>query len=144
MVLVFAGVFLAAVGSLMQFVLQQSISGRAKVAHEEALQIAAAGLEYYKWHLAHNPESESSGARVYNDPQSASRVGEFTITATANKQCGDIMHRDVVVQGTSDHDARFPRIIGARYMLPSVANYSYLIDQSVWAGVSRTIVGPYY
>ncbi len=144
MVLVFAGVFLVAVISLLQFVLQQSVSGRGKYAHEQALQVAEAGLDYYKWHLAHNPESEWSGTTEYLDPQSGTRLGEFTISATVNKQCGVIMNRDIEVTGVSDSDSRFARTINTRYMLPSVANYSYLIDESVWAGSSRTIVGPYY
>ncbi len=144
MVLMFAGIFLVAVGSLLQFVLQQSVSGRGKVAHEEALQIAEAGLEYYKWYLANNPESEWSGTIEYEDSQSGSRIGEFTINTTANKQCGDIMSRDVEVIGESDRDSRFTRTLSARYMLPSVTNYSYIIDESVWAGSTRSIIGPYY
>jgi hypothetical protein len=142
MVLVFAGVFLIAVGSLMQFVLQQSISGRGKVAREQALQIAEAGLEYYKWHLANNPSSEWEGTVQYDDPQSSTRMGEFTIEATANKQCDAIMHRDVTVTGTADKDTRFPRTIAARHMLPSVANYSYIFNTGVWMGSGSDTIGP--
>jgi len=144
MVLVFAGVFVVGVGSLLQFVLQQSVSGRGKVAHEQALQIAEAGLDYYKWHLAHNPSSQWGGTREYKDPQSQQRVGEFTIASTVNTQCGDIMSRDIAVTGVSDKDTKYQRTITTRYMLPSVANYSYLIDEPVWAGASRSIIGPYY
>ncbi len=144
MVLVFAGVFVVAVGSLLQFVLQQSISGRGKVAREQSLQIAEAGLEYYKWHLAHNPDSEWSGTIEYKDPQSDTRVGQFTIDTTVNKQCGDIMNRDIEVTGQADIDTRFTRTISSRYMKPSVANYSYVIGADVWAGSTRNIIGPYH
>ncbi len=144
MVLVFAGVFVVAVGSLMQFVLQQSISGRAKLAYEESLQIAEAGLEYYKWLLANNPDSEWEGTLDYKDPQSGTKVGQFTIEVDVNKQCDVIMSRDITVTGVPERDTNYARKVSARYMLPSVANYSYLIDASVWAGSSRTIIGPYY
>ncbi len=143
-VLVFAGIFVIGVGALLQFVLQQSQSGRGKEVKEKAMQLAEAGLEYYKWHLAHNPDSEWSGTIEYQDPQSNARVGEFIITTTVNRQCGEIMTRDISVEGRVDEDTRFTRTISARYMYPSVANYSYLIDSDVWAGSSRTITGPYY
>ncbi len=144
MVLMFAGVFLVAVGAILQFVLQQSISGRGKVALEESLQIAEAGLEYYKWYLAHNPTSLWNGTVEYKDPQTSQRIGEFNISSITNTQCGDIMSRDVTVIGKSDKDSRFTRKLSARYMLPSVANYSYLIDEDVWAGSTRSIIGPYF
>ncbi len=143
MVLVFAGVFVIAVGSLLQFVLQQSMSGRGKVAHEQSLQIAEAGLEYYKWYLAHNPSQDSEVRTVeYKDPVSGQRVGEFTINSVANKQCGDIMNRDIEVTGSADIDDRFTRTVGARYMLPSVANYSYIFNSGVWMGGGSNTIGP--
>ncbi len=143
MVLVFAGIFVMAVGSLLQFVLQQSISGRGKVAREQALQIAEAGLEYYKWYLAHNPNQDSEMRTVeYKDPQSGTRIGEFIINSTANKQCGDIMNRDITVTGKADMDIRFTRTIGARYMNPSVANYSYIFNSGVWMGSGSNTIGP--
>ncbi len=144
MVLVFAGIFIIAVGSLLKFVLQQSVSGRGKIAYTESMQIAEAGLEYYKWLLANNPQSQWEGTIEYKDPKSNIRIGEFSISVDVNEQCGDIMSRDITVVGTPDRDTRYNRTITARYMLPSVANYSYLIDESVWAGSSRSIIGPYY
>jgi hypothetical protein len=144
MVLVFAGVFVMAVGSLLQFVLQQSVSGRGKIAYEESMQIAEAGLEYYKWLLANNPSSQWQGTMEYKDPQSGLRIGEFNISTIVNQQCGEIMSRDITVVGIPDRDTNYNRTVSARYMLPSVANYSYLIDESVWAGSTRTIIGPYY
>jgi len=141
MVLVFAGIFVMAVGSLLQFVLQQSISGRGKVAREQSLQIAEAGLEYYKWHLAHNNTQDSEVRTVeYKDPQSGLRVGEFTVTNVANKQCGNIMNRDIQVVGRADIDTHFIRTVGARYMLPSVANYSYIFNEGVVLGGNT--IGP--
>jgi len=143
MVLVFAGVFVIAVGSLLQFVLQQSVSGRGKVAREQSLQIAEAGLDYYKWYLAHNPNQDSETRTIeYKDPQSGARIGEFIISSTANKQCGDIMNRDIEVVGTADIDTRFTRTVGARYMKPSVANYSYVFNSGMWIGAPESAIGP--
>lgn len=143
-VLVFASIFLVSVSALMQFIFQQTQLGRGKIAREEALQIAEGGLEYYKWYLAHNPESTAGGTFEYRDPISDERRGEFIIAATSTSQCGEIQYRDVEVIGTADSDMRYPRTISARYMQPSVANYSYIIGANVWSGSGRTIVGPYY
>lgn len=144
MVLVFSAVFIMAVGSLLQYVLEQIQLTRSKTVREEALQVAEAGLEYYKWHLAHNPNSSWEGTVAYADPESGSRIGSFSVATSNNVQCGDILTRDVTVTGMIDADPRFTRTVSARYTYPSVANYSYLVGADVWAGSSRTIVGPYY
>lgn len=144
MVLVFAGVFLVGVGALAQFVLVQSQNGRGKVAQEQALNIAEAGIEYYKWYLAHYPTSTWEGTRAYVDPATGESIGTYTIATDVHTQCGDIMYRDVEVRGELTTEPRFEKTVTARYMKPSVTNYSYIIDSNEWAGSTRTIVGPYY
>ncbi len=143
MVLVFSAVFAMTVGALSQFVLQQNVLGRGKVAKEQAIQIAEAGIEYYKWRLAHNPDKDSETVTVeYKDPDTGDKIGEFTIISNVNKQCGVVMHRDIDSTGVSYLDTRFERTVSARYMLPSVANYSAILNAGVWYGSSSNVIGP--
>lgn len=150
MVLAFMGIFLFLLGTITSYVFTQGKYGRAIYAREQALNIAEAGLEYYRWFLAHNPSIMVSGAglvspytHVVNDPESG-RVGDATITATANLACGAVQWVDLSSKGKSDLTALFQRTLQARYMRPSVAEYSALLNANVWAGADRIISGPYF
>jgi hypothetical protein len=47
-------------------------------------------------------------------------------------------------RGIAYADRIFPRTIQARYMRPSVAEYSYIVNTDVWAGPDRQIRGKYH
>jgi hypothetical protein len=150
LVLAFMGIFLFLLGTILSYVLTQGKFGRALYAREQALNISEAGLEYYRWFLAHNPNILINGTglvspytHVVNDPESG-RVGEATITATANLACGSLQWVDMTSVGRADISSNFPRTLAARYMRPSVAEYSALLNANVWAGADRVISGPYF
>jgi len=150
LVLAFMGIFLFLLGTILSYTLTQGKYGRAIYAREQALNIAEAGLEYYRWFLAHNPSIMVAGVglvspytHVVNDPES-SRIGEATIIATANLACGAVQWVDLTSVGRADISTNFPRTLAARYMRPSVAEYSALLNANVWAGSDRVISGPYF
>ncbi|HWO07463.1 MAG TPA: hypothetical protein VNM40_02670 [Candidatus Paceibacterota bacterium] len=150
LVLAFMGIFLFLLGTILSYTLMQGRYGRALYAREQALNIAEAGLEYYRWFLAHNPAILVNGnglvspyTHVVNDPESG-RIGEATITATANLACGQVQWVDMTSVGRADISPIFQRTLAARYMRPSVAEYSALLNANVWAGNDRVISGPYF
>lgn len=150
LVLAFMGIFLFLLGTITSYVLTQGKYGRALYAREQALNIAESGLEYYRWFLAHNPSIMDAGVglvspytHIVNDPESG-RIGESTITASANLACGKVQWVDLSSRGQSDMTNLFPRTLQARYMRPSVAEYSTLLNANVWAGADRVISGPYF
>lgn len=150
LVVAFMGVFTIIFGTVASYALTQSRYGRALYAREQALHIAEAGLEYYKWFLAHNPSIMQTGNGLVSpytyavlDPEGG-ELGEAEITATANTQCDAVQWVDLSSRATSNADQAFPRTISSRYMLPSVAEYSYLLNSNVWAGSDRNIRGPYH
>lgn len=150
LVIGFIGVFGIILGTISSYALTQAKYGRGIYAREQALHIAEAGLEYYRWFLAHNPEilEDSSGLvspHEYDvlDPEGG-MLGDATVTATANLQCGAVQWIDLVSEGRSDANVGLKRTLSARYMLPSVAEYSYLLNSNVWAGSDRNIRGPYH
>ncbi len=150
LVLAFMGIFLFLLATIMSYVLTQGKYGRALNAREQAFNISEAGLEYYRWFLAHNPSIMNAGVGltspytyIVNDPE-ASRLGESTITATANLQCGVVQWVDLTSVGKSDQSVVFTRTLNARYMRPSVGEYSALLNANVWAGADRVISGPYF
>jgi hypothetical protein len=132
------------------YVFQQSIYGRALYAREQALHIAEAGIEYYRWYLVHNADLlddgvgiEMSATYAVSDPEGG-LLGSADIVATSNVQCGALQWIDMVAVGTPEASPAFPRTISARYMKPAVSEYSYIVNSNVWAGADRDIRGPYH
>ncbi|TSC86942.1 MAG: hypothetical protein G01um10148_47 [Parcubacteria group bacterium Gr01-1014_8] len=128
----------------------QAKYGRALFAREQAIQIAEAGLEYYRWFLVHTPNVMLSGAGletpvtyVVEDPEGG-RVGEAAVTTTLNTACGVPQYANIASEGRADQNPVFKRTLIARYMRPSVAEYSHIVNQNVWAGSDRNITGPYH
>lgn len=150
LVLAFMGIFLFLLGTILSYVLTQGKYGRAIYAREQALNVAEAGLEYYRWFLAHNPNIMVDGAGLVSpttyevsDPE-GSDVGSATVTTTLNTSCGRVQSADLVSVGEATINPSFRRTLNARYMRPSVAEYSNIINANVWAGADRSITGAYH
>lgn len=150
LVLVFGGIFFIMMSAFMGFVINQKIVQDAKRNEERALAIAEAGLNYYKWYLAHNPTDIQNGTGLpgpyvipYDDPEGGT-IGEYSLEIESNNACGDIMSIDIESTGYTYDDPDRQRTIYARYSKPTVSEYAYIINSNVWAGADRTIVGPYH
>jgi Tfp pilus assembly protein PilX len=148
LVLVFMGVFGMATATLGSYVLTQAKISETKLAREQAFSIAEAGLEYYRWFLAHNPgqvtnPTTTSIDYTVSDPEGAD-MGTAHITVSGNAVCGVAQALDIEVVGESDANPAYARTLGARYSRQSVAEFSFIINEAVWAGNDRTISGPYH
>lgn len=147
---VYAAIFLVIVSALAGYILVQKTSQTAKEAREEAVQIAEAGLDYYKWHLAHFPNDIQDGTgqsgpyvHQYADPEIGA-IGEFSLEIDGNPKCGVNTAIDITSTGVSDDSPTFTRKVFGRYSRPSVAEYSYILNSNVWAGADRVITGKYH
>ncbi len=150
LVLAFMGIFLFLLATITSYVFTQGKYGRAVYAREQAVNIAEAGLEYYRWFLAHNPSIMQNGVGLVSpftyevmDPE-GSRIGEADVTATTQTACTIVQWIDLTSEGRADTNTLFPRTLSARYMRPSVAEYSNIVNANVWAGADRNIVGAYH
>lgn len=135
-------------GTITSYVFQQAKYGRALLGREQAINIAEAGLEYYRWFLAHNPGILISGtglvspyAYTVNDPEGGT-LGAATVTATPSLQCGALQWVDLSSVGVSDFSPGFPRTVEARYKKSSVSEYSYILNSNVWQ--VSDVAGPYH
>jgi hypothetical protein len=150
MAIVFGAVFLTVFGALASFILtenhqQSGVTGRA-----EALAIAEAGLEYYRWHLAHFPGDLQNGtgapgpyAIPYSDPEGGT-AGNISLGITGNLSCGQVTSIDITSTGSPTDGTNVSRTLYARYTQPTVAQYAYILNDNVWAGSDRIINGPYH
>ncbi len=150
LVLVFGGIFFMMTTAFVGYVITQSRLTEMKYHKELALDIAEAGLDYYRWFLAHNPGDATNGTGVagpyvhtYNDPE-GSAIGEFSLEIASSTACGEVYAIDITSTGHTNEEPNVERVVFARYARPTVAEYAYIINANVWAGADRVIVGPYH
>lgn len=151
MALVFGAVFLTVLGALTSVTLVQNRVQNATTGQVRALAIAEAGLEYYRWFLAHNPGDLTNGTGAagpytipYNDPEGGV-TGTFTLDISGSSYCGQPAAAiDIESTGEPDDGSNATRTLHGRYAQPTVALYSYILNDSVWAGEDRVINGPYH
>jgi hypothetical protein len=137
------------VSALVGYVFQQARVGHAKVAREQALGAAEAGVEYMRWFLAHYPTDFQNGTGqpgpytyVYDDPEGGP-IGQAEISVTVQKYCNVVQFIDITATGTAYLDPAFKRVLQVRYAKPSISEYSYVSNTNVYAGSDRIIHGPY-
>ncbi len=148
--LVFGSIFLGVLAALSGFILSENHAETVSIGNAEGFSIAEAGLEYYRWHLAHFPTDLQNGTGAagpytipFNDPEGG-QAGTYTLTITGNTSCNQITSVDIKSTGTPAGNTGGSATIMARWAKPSVALYSYILNSSVWAGADRVINGPYH
>ncbi|MBI5456703.1 hypothetical protein HY969_03090 [Candidatus Kaiserbacteria bacterium] len=150
LVVAYMAIFALVLGTITSYSFMQARYGRALFAREQAVQIAEAGLEYYRWFLSHTASVMQNGVGletpvtyVVSDPETT-RIGDATVSAIIASACGVPQYANITSLGRSDQNPSFTRTLLARYMRPSVAEYSHIVNQNVWAGSDRNITGAYH
>lgn len=150
LVLVFGAVFFTMLTAFMGYVITQGDTQHIKYHRERALDIAEAGLNYYKWFLSHYPDDTTNGTGTegpyvisYEDPESGV-IGEYSLAIASSTACGDVYAIDIYSTGHTTEEPDVERTVYGRYARPTVSEYAYIINSNVWAGSDRTIIGPYH
>lgn len=148
--IIFGAIFLAVFGAMSSFVLVQNRSATENTGKSEGLAIAEAGLEYYKWHLAHFPSDLQNGTGqpgpytvTYTDPETGTAAGSYKLSIVGNTSCNQTTSIDITSKGVPADGSGSATLV-ARYAKPTVAQYAYILNDSVWAGADRVIYGPYH
>jgi len=142
LVLVFGSVFLIIISSFISSTISQSQVIEFRYQQQQAGDIAEAGLNYYKWYLAHNPgDISGGGVYEYTDPETG-RIGEYELSVSGNSYCGQISSINVTSTGRTDANPDAVAIISATYKQPTVAEYSFINNEGVRFGDNRVITGP--
>ena len=150
LVLVFGGIFMVIISGFIGFVVTQSQVVNQRLALEQAGEVAEAGLNYYRWYLAHNPSDVTAGTGTpgpyvfpYEDPE-LGVIGEFSLAIASTTYCGAVSSIDVTATGVVYSDPSVQRTVSARYTQPTIAEYAFILNADVWAGADRIITGPYH
>jgi hypothetical protein len=78
----------------------------------------------------------------YFDP-AGNMVGKFSLQVTSTVSCGQDVKKDIISTGWTNKFPNVKRKISVLYGRPSVAQYSYILNTSVWIGDDHIIRGPY-
>lgn len=148
--IIFGTVILTVLGALSSFILTQNHAQSYASSRSKALAMAEAGLEYYRWRLAHFPNDLQNGTGgpgpytiSYEDPEGGT-AGSYEISVTGNTTCSQVTSIDIASTGAPNDGSGVKRTVYGRYAQPTVAQYSYVVNDTVWAGSDRVINGPYH
>jgi len=114
---------------------------------EQAFQIAEAGVEYYRWHLAHAQTDYSDGNGSGNGPfvhdlkdAVGNTIGQFTLTITPPPIGSTIVK--VKSKGTVFADPTISRTILGTLAIPSLAKFAVVANDNMRFGEGTEVYGP--
>lgn len=113
---------------------------------EQAFQIAEAGIDYYRWHLAHSPNDFQDGtgasgpySHVFYD-KDGNAIGDFVLTITP-----PITGSTIVTIKSEGHVDEYPlitRTIQVRLAIPSFAKFAIVANDFMRFGEGTEVFGP--
>lgn len=143
-VIAFAAIGIIILSGLVRWAATSVRVARVGEYREQAVQIAEAGVDYYRWHLAHAPSDFQDGTGVagpyihpFYDAEGV-RVGQFALTIDPPPLGSTIV--TITATGTVDADPTVMRAVRARLGKPSFAKYAVISNSDMSIGAD--IIGP--
>ena len=128
--------------SLAASFLQLSLRAQNKL---QAFAIAEAGVEYYRWHLAHAPEDFTDGTgkpgpyvHPYYD-KNGNQIGQFSLTIPPPPSGSTIV--TISSAGSVLADASVSKVIQVKMGIPSFAQYAWVLNEAVDFGSTAQVYG---
>lgn len=148
LILVFGLVFSIAISGLVVMTATQYTSSTRTEVYEEALSIAQAGAEYYRWHLSHAPTDYQDGTNTAGpyvhqiDDAYGNTTGIFSLTITPPSTGSATL--TITSQGWMNSHPDIKRTVVVRYGIPALTKYAYLQNANMWIGHKTTVNGPLF
>jgi hypothetical protein len=144
--IVFGSISVVMIGGLISWAGINIKSGRVAMSREQALQVAEAGIDYYRWHLAHAPTDYQDGTGVagpyvhdFFDKEGV-KVGEYSLVIIPPPVGFTIV--TVRSTGTIVSDPTVSRTIETRLAIPSLARYAIASNNDIRFGEGTEVFGP--
>lgn len=144
--MVFAGIVVIILGALSSYAATTIRAGRIAFNREQAFQSAEAGVDYYRWHLAHAPSDYKDGTEVSGPyvhtlkNKSGATVGQFSLDITPPPLGSTIVK--IKSTGSSALDSSYLRKITSSVAKPSIAKYAVAGNNAMRFGSGTEIFGP--
>jgi transposase len=148
LVLVFAAVFTTIGTGLVGMVSIQHKLSSQKVASSQALHIAEAGVNYYRWHLVHSPDDFQDGTggpgpyiHDYKDPE-GTVIGKFSLEIAAPSGCESAVK--IQSTGWALSHPQTKRTVQVRYGKQALVKYAFLTNEDVWFSNNEGLKGEFH
>lgn len=143
LVLVFGGVFLVLLGAITGLILFQYRQSLERVAWNQALQIAEAGINYAQWLLLHNPENyEVSLVKDYIVGEEV--IGQYQLKITKPDPEDCFSNIEITSTGIPSKFPHLKRTIKGIYGKVPLSKYAFLTNEDVWFGSTEKVKGLVY
>lgn len=141
--IVFGAVFLSVVGGLSGFALAEHRSQTVTHLRTQAVALAEAGLEQYRWRAARGlaAHSEAETFTMAHTSLAGGSVGDVSVSVTPIGACGEVIAHSVRSVGVTASQG-VAASITARYAQPSVAEYAFVTNGNVFIESDRVVPGP--
>ena len=111
-----------------------------------ALIVAEAGIEYYRWHLAHDPDDYEDGTGTsgpyvhsYFD-KNGIQIGQFTLTITPPAVGSTVV--TIRSSGTLTGNSNIEKIVEVKMGIPSLGQYAVAANSDIRFGEGTEVFGP--
>ena len=133
------------------YAISENTASNKKHNSELALQIADAGINYYRWHLAHNKTDYYDGNGASSTPgpyihtytdKLGNPIGHFSLEITPPTLGSSI----VIIESTGwlDTQPNSRKKIKVRVGFPALTDYSFLTATDVWIGDTEVTHGKFH
>lgn len=147
MALVFTMLFTVTAMGIAGVISSQHKLGLKKINWQKAIAAAEAGVNYYRWHLAHAPNDYQDGTggtgpyvHDYQD-NLGNNIGKFSLSITPpTTSCSNT----IIIESTGwmNDDPAVKRKVKVKYGKPSLASFAFLTNTNAWFGENETLHGP--
>ena len=145
MVLVFGSIGVYIAGALISWGVTDILASRHTVEREQALQIAEAGIDYYRWHLAHAPTdfqdgTATSGPYVHEfRDKNGTVIGHYRLTITPPALGSTLV---TVLSTGSTTNSVTERSVQVQFAKPSIAKFAVVSNDDIRFGAGTEVFGP--
>jgi len=145
-VLIFTMLAIALVTFFVSWAAYSIKSAKSTLYKEQAFQIAESGLDYYRWHLAHNANDFKDGTatsgpytHIFYD-KDGNAIGSFILTITPPIVGSTIV--TIRSEGRVNNYPSIKRTIETRLAIPSFAKFAIVADDFMRFGEGTEVFGP--
>ena len=145
-VLIFGSVAILIISGLVVWVDSNYKSANRAVDQKTALMIAEAGVEYYRWHLAHAPNDFQDGTgqpgpyvHDYKD-KNGNIIGQFSLEITPPPIESSVV--SIKSTGKTTADPNIQKIVRTKLGIPSVIKYAVLSNSNIRFENGTRVIGP--
>ncbi len=145
-VLIFSMLAIVIVTFFVSWTSNSIIVAKRTLYKEQAFQIAEAGVDYYRWHLAHSPSDFKDGTGnngPYTHPfkdKDGVKIGDFILTITPPITGSTVV--TIKSEGRVDKYPSIKRTIETKLAIPSFAKYAIIANDFMRFGDGTEVFGP--